>query len=161
MSGVDWKNSFSDIIVHEKVAFLTDCILNTCRNFVGNKFISIRDKDAPLMTPELKRMILEKAKIYRRYLKKGRKAQDYECLRESISRCRNTISVAKEEYYTKLVHSLNDPGIGSKKYWSILYRLLGKRRLPRITPIQHNNTMITDSSEKATIFTLFLRISAL
>ena len=83
MSGVDWKNSFSDLIVHEKVAFLTDCILNICRNFVPNKFISIRDKDAPWMTPELERMILEKAKIYRRYVKKGHKAQDYECLRES------------------------------------------------------------------------------
>ena len=123
MSGVDWKTSFSDLIVHEKVAFLTDCILNICRNFVPNKFISIRDKDAPWMTPELKRMILEKAKIYRRYVKKGRKAQDYECLREYISRCRNAISVAKEDYYTKLVHSLNDPGIGTKKYWSILHRL--------------------------------------
>ena len=153
MFGVDWNKSFSYLIVHEKVSFLTDCILNICGKFVPNKLISIRDKNAPLTNPELKRMFLEKAKIYRGYVKKGRKAQDYECLRESISR--NAINVAKEEYYTKLVHSLNDPGIGTKKYWSTLHRLLGKRKLPRIPPIQHNNTMIIDSSEKATIFNLF------
>ena len=70
MSGVDRENSFSDLIVHEKVAFLTDCILNICRNFVPNKLIYIRDKDAPWMTPVLKRIILEKDNIYRR-CKKG------------------------------------------------------------------------------------------
>ena len=66
-------------------------------------------------------MILEKAKIYRRYVKKGRKALDYQCLRESISRCRNAINEAKKEYYTNLAYSLNDPGIGTKRYWSILH----------------------------------------
>ena len=53
MSGVDWENSFSNLTVHDKVVFLTDCILNICRNFVPNKLISIRDKDAPWMTLEL------------------------------------------------------------------------------------------------------------
>ena len=83
-------------------------------------------------------------------VKKGRKAQDYECLRESISRCKNAMSVANEEYYTKLVRSLNDPGFGTKKYCSILHRLLCKR----IPPIQHKNTDYRQS-EKATLFNPF------
>ena len=98
-----WNFSLVDTAgpVHDKVACLTDCILNICRHFVPNKLISIRDKDAPWMTPELKKLILEKAKIYKRYVKKGRKAQDYQCLRESISRCKSAIYEAKEDY-TKL-----------------------------------------------------------
>ena len=111
MSEVDWENYLLGTTVHHKDACLTDSIFNICRNFVPNKLISIRDKDAPWMTPELKSLILEKAKIYKRYVKKGRKAQDYQCLRESISRCRSAIYEANEEYFTKLAHSLNDPGL--------------------------------------------------
>ena len=54
MSGVEWENSLLGLTVHDKVAFLTDCILNIFTNFVPIKLISIRDKDAPWMTPELK-----------------------------------------------------------------------------------------------------------
>ena len=47
---------------------MTDCVLNVFRNFVPNKVI----KDVLWMTPEkIKRMILEKAKIYKMIYFKG------------------------------------------------------------------------------------------
>ena len=39
--------------------FLTNSILNICNNFIPNKIISIRDKDAPWMTIEIKRVLLD------------------------------------------------------------------------------------------------------
>ena len=38
------------------------------------------------MTPEIKRVILEKAKIYRRYVKHGRSFADYQILSDITSR---------------------------------------------------------------------------
>ena len=32
---------------------------------------------------------------------------------------------------------------------------MGKSKLPRIPPVQHNNSIVTDTSEKATIFNTF------
>ena len=56
---------------------------------------------------------------------------------------------------TYIVQSLNHPGIGTKKYWSILQRFLGKHKLLRLPPIQHNSFRATDVSEKATMFNTF------
>ena len=63
------------------------------------------------MTPEIKEMILEKAKIYRRYVKHGRRTNDYQCLSEITSRCKLAIRNAKEKYLSDLGKTLNNPKI--------------------------------------------------
>ena len=72
------------------------------------------------MTPGIKRMILEKAKIYKRYVKNGRNATDGQSLREIILRCRSAIDDAKKAYFARLGNWLNSPNISPKKYWSTL-----------------------------------------
>ena len=103
ISGIDWDKSFSNVNVNDRVIFVTECILNVFYNFVPNKMITVRNKDAPWMTPEIKKMILDKAKIYRRYVKKGRNTCDYELLQDIILRCKTKINEAKFLYYKILV----------------------------------------------------------
>ena len=100
------------------------------------------------MTPEIKRMILEKAKIYRRYVKHGRSIADYQILRDITSKCKSAIKEAKSNYFSRLGESLNDPAITPKKYWSVLQRLLHKLKIPKIPPIRHNNAFLTDTLVK-------------
>ena len=126
--------------------------MNIFQNFVPNKIISIREKDAPWMTSEIKRLILEKAKVY---VKNGRNAIDSRSLREMRTSSKVVIKQAKDEYYIKLGNSLNDHNIGQNKYWSILQHLLNNRKLPQIPPICHNNSIITNISEKTNIFNSF------
>ena len=152
---VDWERSFSNLNINEKVMHLTDCIQNIFSNFVPNKIVTVRDKDAPWMTPEVKKLILQKAKIYKRYVKNGRNENDYHNLRECISQCKNACNEAKNAYYTKLSTSLNDPNIESKKYWSIINKFLNKRKIPKIPPITHNNSIVTNIKEKAGLFNEF------
>ena len=57
-------------------------IFKVFQNFVPNMVITVRNKDALRMTPEIKIMILEKVKIYRRYVKHLRNAVDYLNLRD-------------------------------------------------------------------------------
>ncbi len=108
------------------------------------------------MTPEIKRMILEKAKIYRRFVKNGRNLIDHQALRDSTFRCRDAIKAAKENYFVELGNILNDPNTGPKKYWSTLNKLIHKHKLTKIPPIRNaNNNLVTDVSEKANVFNTF------
>ena len=50
------------------------------------------------MTPQINRMILEKAKIYPRYVEHGRSIADYQILRDIISRSQSAIKGAKSNF---------------------------------------------------------------
>ena len=155
ITGINWNSAFIGLNIDERVSFLTDCVLNVFQNFIPNMVITVRNKDAVWMTPEIKKMIIEKAKIYRRYVKHGRNAVDYLNLRDITARCRTLIKKAKDGYFSRLGNTLNNPDIGPKKYWSILHCFLNKRKTPKIPPIRHNNAIVTNITEKANIFNIF------
>ena len=71
VSSVDCDSGFNGLNIDEKVKFLTECVLNFIYNFVHNKVITVRNKDKLRMTPEIKRMVLKKAKTNWRYAKHG------------------------------------------------------------------------------------------
>ena len=152
MNKINWDRAFLGLNLDDRVLFLNNCILNVCSNFVPNKVITIRNKDALWMTPDIKRMILEKAKIYRRYVKNGRNDTDYQCLRDITSRCRSAIKYAKDKYFLDLGKNLNNPNIGQKKYWAILNCFIQKRKIPKIPPLHHNDILVTDTLEKGNAF---------
>ena len=107
------------------------------------------------MTAELKQMLLDKAKIYRRWKKRG-DPLDEQALKEISGRCRLAIKEAKENYFSRLGNFLNDPNIVSKKYWSTLKKFLSTRKTPKVPPIRNNrNILVSDVSEKASICNSF------
>ena len=111
VNSVDWDRASNGLNIDERVKFLTECVLNVFYNFVSNKIITIRSKDTLWMTPEIKRMVLEKAKIYQRNVKHGRSIADYEILRDITSTCKSAIKETKSNYFSRLEESLNDPTI--------------------------------------------------
>ena len=84
--------------------------------------------------------------------KHGRSIADYQILRDITSRCKSAIKEVKSNYFSCLEEYPNDPAITSKKHWLILHRLLHNRKIPKIPPIRHNNTFLTDSLVKANTF---------
>ena len=137
---VDWDREFNGLNIDERVKFLTECVLNVFYDFVPNKVITIRSKDTLWMTPEIKRMILEKAKIYLRYVKHGQKnIADNQILRDITRRCKRAIKDGKSNYFSRLRESLNGPAITPKKYWPTLPRFLHKCKIPTNSPNRHNN----------------------
>ena len=107
------------------------------------------------MTPEIKKILLDKAKIYRKYVKQNRDITYGKLLKDITLRCNNMIKIRKEEYFSTLGKKLNDPNIAPKKYWSILNKFLNKRKIPKIPPLCNGNSFITDASNKATMFNDF------
>ena len=153
---VDWDRSFEGMDINGQVSFLTETLLNIFSNFVPNKIITVRNKDSVWMTAEVKRLLIEKGKVYERYVKNGRTEEDFATLSAAQSRCKRAIKIAKKSYYTRLANSLNDPNLASKKYWSILNQFLHKKKAPRIPPVRNvSNNLVADTSEKANIFNRF------
>ena len=79
---VDRGRAFNGLNVDERVKFLTECIFNVLYKFVPNKVITIWSKDTLCMTLEIKRMVLEKTNIYRRYVKQVRSIANYQIFRD-------------------------------------------------------------------------------
>ena len=113
---------------------------------------AFRNKDAPWITAEIKRVLRAKAKVYRRYVKKGRTARDLRELNLLRSRSKQLINEAKVRYEKKLASSLNTTSTSSKRYWSIINRLLNKRKILQIPPIRVNCEVISDTLKKADLF---------
>ena len=107
------------------------------------------------MTLEIKRVLLEKAKIYKKYVKNNRKDCDRNLLRNITCKCRDLMRQAKEEYVVSLSKGLCDPNIGQKKDWYILHKLLIKRKIQQIPPLQKNNAFVTNVADKAELFNTY------
>ena len=88
------------------------------------------------VTPEIKGMVLQKVKIYQRYVKHGRSIADYQILCDITSRFESAIKEAKSYYFLRLGESWNDPAITPKMYWSILHSFLHKRKYPKSEYLQ-------------------------
>ena len=116
VKSVDWNRAFKGLNIDERVKFLTACVLNAFYNFSQTKSSHSGVKIMLWITPEIKRMILENSKIYRRYVKHGRSIADCQTLREITSRCKSRIKETKSNYFSSLGECLNYPAITPKKY---------------------------------------------
>ena len=88
------------------------------------------------MIPEIKKALLEKAKIYRRFVKHGRKDDDRKNLRDISYKNAALMKCTKTSNLSSLGNKFNDPNIGPKKYWSILNKFMNNRKAPIIPPIR-------------------------
>ena len=71
LNDIDWNRHFNGITVNQKVKFLTDSILNIFLNYCPHKYITVRGKDASWMTTDIKTILKEKTKLYKKYVKNG------------------------------------------------------------------------------------------
>ena len=49
-------------------------------NFVPNKLITVDDRDTPWVTEKIKKLLIDKSKLHKQYIKNGRKIGIYEKL---------------------------------------------------------------------------------
>ena len=157
----NWVNALNNKSVNYQVSFLSDCLINTFTNFVPNKTIICRDKDAPWMTSKIKDTLKEKSKVYKKYVKNGRKTADLNILKEKIQYSANIIATAKDKYLTDLGKKLNDPLLGPKAYWSILNKFLNKKKIPLIPPIDVNGVYVQILVKKQIYLTSISQTSVL
>ena len=124
-------------------------ILGVISKYVPNKIITCNDKDAPWITPKLKTAIRRNARVYRKWVKRGRNKQEHDNVQNKTNKL---IKQAKQAYYTKLGDVLSDPKTGPKNFWTALKNVVNKKKLP---PIIENNNYISNFHLKANIFNVY------
>ena len=120
--------------------------------YIPNETIRINDKDPPWLTSELKTAIKRKHRLYRKFIRRGRKQEDWNLVRNIQLENTRKIIEAKDKYHSKLGKKLSDPNIGVKYYWNILNKLIDKKKFANIPPILENGLFVTNLEAKANLF---------
>ena len=106
----------------------------------------------PWITPEIKTAIKRKHRVYSKYVKRGRRLDEWENVRVIRNDTSKMITAAKDNYFASLGRKLSNPNIGLKKYWSTLNRIINKKNVSDIPPLIENGIFVTNFQEKANIF---------
>ena len=121
--------------------------MNIFSNYIPNKYVTIDDRDPPLMTEKITNKINLKMS-----LSKSNKFIEIQMLSTEIS---TLILERKKKYYHDLSLKLNDPKTSAKTYWSILKSFYNDSKIPLIPPLFVNNKIESDFTEKANLFNDF------
>ena len=104
------------------------------------------------MTAALKSAIKRKQRVYNKYVKRGRKPDDWEYVRTVRNETFSRITKAKDDYFSNLGKSLSDPTNGTKSYWITLRNIINKTIFSNILLLLENGVFATNFQMKANIF---------
>ena len=104
------------------------------------------------MTPSLKSAIKRKHRVYNKYVRRGRKPDDWEYVRAVRNQTSSKITQAKDKYFSSQGKKLSDPTHGIKSYWTTLNKIINKKKFSNIPPLLENGVFVTNFQTKAGIF---------
>ena len=122
--------------------------------FIPLKIVTIRPKDKPWMTGEI-RLAIRKRDCYLRKYNNNKLSVAWERYRKQRNQIVSLIRCAKKAYFDKVNHDLSDPKISTKKWWSISKRLCGGNEVTSIPAIVEDRVTVTDPIEMAEIFNAY------
>ena len=152
VNDTDWQDLLNGLHPGDMAAKFTEILLKILSLHIPKKIIKINDKDAPWITPELKSAIKRKHRVLWKYVRRGRSHEDWKTVKEIQAESSKKILDAKNSYYLKLGKKLSDPCIGIKEYWSVLNRMIQKKKFSKIPPLLENRLFVTNTDAKANIF---------
>ena len=152
---VDWNLCFLNKSVDEMVDIFNKVLLVIIKSLIPNKVVTINDRDAPWVTPEMKTAIRRNTKTYKNWVKKGRNPDTRDIVKSSQIAINKLISRAKTSYLNDLSNKLIDKKNGQKVFWSAYKRLLNNKKLSNIPPLFEKNEYISIFKTKANIFNNF------
>ena len=156
ISGLPWEFRLGHYTnPTDQVNFLNQSILNIMSNFVPNEIKTVRPLEPEWLNPDIKKLLRNQNKIYKKYKKNGFKNEDKIIIDRLRTECFHKIKDAKEKHLMHLGGKLADPTTGQKTYWKILNRFLNKCKVPRIPPLFVHNKFIIDFKQKAELFNTY------
>ena len=148
-----WRDTLSDIVCPNlQVKTLNEILLNIFSNFIPNKTITVRPRQAPWITQPIKNYIRKKNRAYKSFIRNGQPEDRLEAITNMIAHGSQLIEDAKDKYLMKIGRKLSDPETGKKLYWSLINKILNKAKIPIIPPLIENDIFVLDFTAKAEIF---------
>ena len=96
------------------------------------------------MTAALKSAMKRKHRVYSKYVKRGRKPDDWEYVCTVRNETSSRIAKAKDDYFSNLGKSLSDPTNGTKSYWTTLKKIINKKKFSNIPPLLENGVFVAN-----------------
>ena len=91
------------------------------------------------MAEKNKKSLNDKNKLYKQYIKNGRKEEDYDKLLIITTNRTTEISNSKKNYFHNLTEKLCEPKSNRKTYWGILKFSTNWKKVPIIPPLLIND----------------------
>ena len=151
IDSIDWKSKLSDPDPEHMSNLFTKTLLSIFTDNIPNQVIKCSDKDPPWISSEIKTAIKRKHRVYKKFLLRGKRQEDLDLVKAAQYEATKMIQKAKENYYLTIGHKLSDPSHGIKAYWSVLNRLINKKKSLNIPPLLENGLFVTNPSSKANI----------
>ena len=143
---------FSGLDVDKMTHLFTSKCASIFSEFIPNKTITCDNQDPLWMTTSLKSAIKRKHRVYNKYVKRGRKPDDWEYVGTVRHQTSSKITQAKDEYFSSLGTILSNRTHGTKSYWTTLNKIINKKKFSYIPPLLENGVFVTNFQTKANIF---------
>ena len=148
-----WRETFREnSCPNWQVKKLNEILLNICSNFIPNKVITVRPRQAPWITQSIKNFLKKKNRAYKTFIRNGQPEDKLQNITDMISQGAKLIEDAKSRYFMKIGETLSDAKTGRKMYWSLINKILNKAKIPLIPPLLENDVFVLDFEAKADIF---------
>ena len=152
LNDIDWHYKLDNLSATNMVSEFTSTVMGVMSRFIPNKIITSNDKDPPWITPEIKKGIKRKHRVYNKYVRRGRRPDEWDNVRLIRNDTSKMITIVKDNYFASLGRKLSSPAIGIKSYWSTLNKIVNKKNATNIPPLLENGLFVTNLQNKAEIF---------
>ena len=154
IDGFDWEKAFSNVNVHTQVKLFNETLSNIFMKFIRNRLITIDDGVmTSWVTEKIKKLLKDKSKLYKLYIKNGKKTGVYEKLLNMTNNIATEILTNRKKiYFDNLAEQLRDLTLNRKAYWGILKSFTNWKKIPIIPPLLINDELVTNFNEKVNNF---------
>ena len=147
---IDWQ-SFQDNDINVFANNINSAIVSLAAECIPNRYIKIKPLEPPWITSFLKRHIRKRKRAYKK-AKKTNSDSHWKIFKKLRNRVVTMIRDSKKAYYEKLAEKLKSNSLSTKDWWSTLKTFITPNSNSSIPPLEYDNTIYSDETDKANIF---------
>ena len=151
LTNAPWEAAIVQENPNESCNIFMDILEKIIEECIPSQIVTIRPKDKPWMTSEIRKLIRKRNRLHKIYkrTKTPQTERKYKDMRNCVvSKIRET----KQNYEIDQLIKLENCNINSRSWWKCIKSKLGLQKPNIDSPLLHNNQMITDDQHKAEIF---------
>ena len=132
----------------------TDNLLNIAEECIPTKNVTIRPCDLPWLNNNIRKLMRQRNRLYKRYKKQKTSAlfDEFKQLRNKVT---SNLRKAKQEYIRSLANKLKTSNLSLQDYWRTQKSFIQPSQTSTIPPLFHENAYISDTNEKANLINNF------
>ena len=140
-----WQQTFEEVThPDDQVKILNEVLVNIFSNYISNELKKIKPQQVPWITPSIKNVLRKKNHEFKSFIKKDQPHNLLEGIQNMTTQASRLVEDAKLKYFTDIGSKLSHPSTGTKKYWSLINKILNKSKIPEIPPLLEEDIFVTD-----------------